>query len=72
MDRLSGRDLAAALAIVFIWGLNFVAMKYALHDFTPFQLGAARFAFAALPLVLLVKPPGCTGNGCSSTDCSRA
>jgi O-acetylserine/cysteine efflux transporter len=56
-DRLSGRDLAAALAIVFIWGMNFVAMKYALRDFTPFQLGAARFAFAALPLVLLVKPP---------------
>jgi O-acetylserine/cysteine efflux transporter len=55
--RLSGRDLAAALAIVFIWGMNFVAMKYALHDFTPFQLGAARFAFAALPLVLVVKPP---------------
>ncbi|MEZ0306577.1 MAG: EamA family transporter [Ramlibacter sp.] len=55
--RLSGRDLAAALAIVFIWGMNFVAMKYALRDFTPFQLGAARYVFAALPLVLLVKPP---------------
>ncbi len=56
-DRLSGRDLVAALAIVFIWGMNFVAMKYALRDFTPFQLGAARYVFAALPLVLLVKPP---------------
>ena len=56
-ERLSGRDLVAALAIVFIWGMNFVAMKFALRDFTPFQLGAARFVFAALPLVLLVKPP---------------
>ncbi len=55
--RLSGRDLAAALAIVFIWGMNFVAMKIALHDFTPFQLGAARYVLAALPLVLFVKPP---------------
>lgn len=54
---LSGRDLAAALAIVVIWGMNFVAMKFALRDFTPFQLGAARYVFAALPLVLLVKPP---------------
>lgn len=54
---LSGRDLAAALAIVVIWGLNFVAMKFALGDFTPFQLGAARYLFAALPLVLLIKPP---------------
>ena len=55
--RLSGRDLAAALAIVFIWGMNFVAMKYALREFTPFQLGAARYVFAALPLVLLIRPP---------------
>ncbi len=55
--RLSGRDLLAALAIVFIWGMNFVAMKFGLRDFTPFQLGAARYVFAALPLALLVKPP---------------
>jgi O-acetylserine/cysteine efflux transporter len=55
--RLSGRDLTAALAIVFIWGMNFVAMKFALRDFTPFQLGAARYVFAALPLVLFIKPP---------------
>ncbi len=55
--RLSGRDLLAALAIVFIWGMNFVAMKFGLRDFTPFQLGAARYVFAALPLALLVKSP---------------
>ena len=55
--RLPGRDLAAALAIVFIWGMNFVAMKFALRDFTPFQLGAARYVLAVLPMALLVKPP---------------
>jgi len=55
--HLSGRDYAAALAVVVIWGLNFVAMKFALRDFTPFQLGAARYVFAVLPLVLLVKAP---------------
>jgi O-acetylserine/cysteine efflux transporter len=55
--RLSGGDLAAALAIVFIWGMNFIAMKYALHDFTPFQLGAARYVCAVLPLLFFVKPP---------------
>jgi O-acetylserine/cysteine efflux transporter len=55
--RLGGRDLAAALCIVLIWGTNFVAMKLALRDFTPFQLGAARYVFAALPLLLIVKPP---------------
>jgi O-acetylserine/cysteine efflux transporter len=54
---LSGRDLMAALAIVVIWGTNFVVMKVALRDFTPFQLGAGRYVFAVLPLLLLVKPP---------------
>ena len=55
--RFTPTDLAAALAVVAIWGLNFVAMKFALHDFTPFQLGAARFAVAALPLVFFIRPP---------------
>ena len=56
-SRLSGRDLMAALGVVLIWGVNFVAMKFALHDFTPFQLGAARYIFAVLPLVLFIRPP---------------
>ena len=55
--RLSGRDLGAALVVVMVWGVNFVAMKFALHDFTPFQLGVARFTFAFLPLALFIKPP---------------
>ena len=55
--RLSGRDLAAALAVVLVWGVNFVAMKFALRDFTPFQLGTARYVFAVLPLVLFLRPP---------------
>lgn len=51
------RDYLAALAVVVIWGVNFVAMKFALHDFTPFQLGAARYVFAVLPLILFIKRP---------------
>ncbi len=54
---LSGRDLAAALVVVVVWGVNFVVMKFALRDFTPLQLGAARYVFAVLPLVLFVRPP---------------
>jgi O-acetylserine/cysteine efflux transporter len=53
----STTDLAAALGVVVIWGLNFVAMKLALRDFTPFQLGAARYIFALLPLVLVIRRP---------------
>ena len=54
---LSGIDLASALGVVVIWGLNFVAMKVSLRDFTPFQLGAARYVLAAFPLVLFIKRP---------------
>jgi O-acetylserine/cysteine efflux transporter len=55
--RLTGRDLAAVSVVVVVWGLNFVVMKFALRDFTPFQLGAARYVFAVLPLILFIKPP---------------
>ena len=51
------KDLIAALCVVFIWGTNFVAMKVGLKDFTPFQLGAARYTLAVLPLILFVRPP---------------
>lgn len=54
---LSGRDLVAALCVVLIWGTNFVAMKFGLRDFTPFQMGAGRFLFAVLPLVFFIRPP---------------
>lgn len=51
------RDYLSALAVVVIWGMNFVFMKFALHDFTPFQLGAARYVFAVFPLILFIKRP---------------
>ena len=54
---LRARDLLAALVVVVLWGINFVAMKWGLRSFSPFQLGAARYLCAALPLVLLVRPP---------------
>ena len=56
-NRLSGPDLAAVGVVIVLWGLNFVVMKFALRDFTPFQLGAARYVFAVLPLILFIKPP---------------
>lgn len=50
-------DYGAAFGVVLIWGLNFVAMKYALEALTPFQLGAARYIVAALPLIFIVRRP---------------
>ena len=54
---MPGRDLLAATVVVVVWGLNFIAMRWGLESFTPFQLGAARYIFAALPLVFLVRMP---------------
>lgn len=56
-NTFAGLDLLAALGVVVIWGLNFVAMKYSLRDFTPFQLGFFRYVFAVLPLIFIVPKP---------------
>ncbi len=54
----SPRDSAFALFIVVSWGLNFVVMKWGLASWTPFQMGAARYLMAALPLILFIRPRG--------------
>ncbi|MBS0447726.1 MAG: EamA family transporter [Proteobacteria bacterium] len=54
---MSPVDLASALLIVVIWGSNFVVMKVGLRDMGPMMLGALRFAFASLPLLLFVRRP---------------
>lgn len=54
---LSRGDLLRALAVVVIWGLNFVVMKIGLQGIGPMLLGALRFAAAALPFLLFVRFP---------------
>ena len=54
---LSRGDLARALCVVLIWGLNFVVMKLGLQGLSPMLLGALRFAAASLPLLLFVARP---------------
>ena len=36
-------DLAMAMVVVVVWGVNFVVMKWGLRSLTPFQLGALRY-----------------------------
>jgi O-acetylserine/cysteine efflux transporter len=55
--HFTSRDYLSALAVVIIWGLNFIFMKFALNDFTPLQMGAARYVFAVFPLILFIKRP---------------
>ena len=50
-------DILIALAVVTIWGINFVVIKIGLRDLPPVLFTALRFLFAALPLVLFVRRP---------------
>jgi len=56
-SALSRGDLLRALAVVVIWGLNFVVMKLGLQGLSPMLLGALRFMAASLPFVLWVPRP---------------
>jgi O-acetylserine/cysteine efflux transporter len=57
VKAFSSKDYVAAFVVIVIWGVNFVVMKYGLQSFTPFQLGAARYFFAAFPLIFFVVRP---------------
>ena len=50
------RDLVAALTVVVLWGLNFVAAKIALAVVPPLLLTSIRFAGVALCLVPFFRP----------------
>ena len=54
---MSVSELLLALAVVFIWGTNFVVIKLGLHEFPPLLFAALRFSLAALPWVFFVKRP---------------
>ena len=60
---LTLRHLLLILAVVAVWGTNFVIIKFALAHLPPLLLAALRFALAAFPLVLLVRRPAASwGN----------
>ncbi len=50
------RDLALAIAIVLIWGANFVAIDRGLTRLPPLLFVALRFAFSAVPVFFLPRP----------------
>lgn len=54
---MSPRDIALALLVVVIWGINFVAIKWGVEEVPPLLLTALRYLAAALPAVFFVKPP---------------
>ncbi len=54
---LPPRHLLLALAVVAIWGSNFVVIKYALHTLPPMTLAVLRFAFALVPACFFLRRP---------------
>lgn len=54
---LSPKHLLLALAIVLIWGINFIAIYVGLKGFPPFLMCAVRFGLAAIPWVFIFPKP---------------
>jgi O-acetylserine/cysteine efflux transporter len=51
------RHILLALLVVAIWGFNFVVIKLSVEALPPILAAALRFAAAAFPAVLFVRPP---------------
>jgi O-acetylserine/cysteine efflux transporter len=49
--------LLLALAVVFIWGTNFVVIKWGLAEFPPFLFAALRFMLCVLPWIFFIPKP---------------
>jgi O-acetylserine/cysteine efflux transporter len=57
-DRiLPTTHLLLALSVVFVWGTNFVVIRWGLDGLPPFLFATLRFALSALPWLLFVPRP---------------
>lgn len=54
---LSLRHALLALAVVAVWGTNFVVIRVALDDFPPLLFATLRFIIALLPAAFILKRP---------------
>ena len=49
--------LLLVLAVILIWGINFIFVKLGLDEVSPLLLCAMRFFLASIPAVFFIKPP---------------
>lgn len=56
-EGLGPRDVATAMAVVFLWGFNFVAIKEGVTEFPPIFASALRFALVTVLLVPFIRFP---------------
>lgn len=54
---MSKKHQLFAFIVTFIWGTNFVFIKYGLEELPPFLFAAIRFLLVAFPLVFFLKRP---------------
>jgi O-acetylserine/cysteine efflux transporter len=54
---MSLRDIGLALGVVVVWGLNFIAIKWASAEVSPFLLTALRYIGCAFPAVIFIRRP---------------
>jgi len=54
---MTARDASIAAAVAVVWGLAFIASKVALREVSPLVLTALRFVLAALPCLVVRRPP---------------
>ncbi|CAM4385492.1 EamA family transporter [Bordetella tumbae] len=54
--------LLLALSVVFIWGTNFVVIKWGLAEFPAFLFAALRFLLSALPWIFVFRRPAVPWN----------
>ncbi len=56
-SHLSFRDLLLALAVVFVWGINFAVIRIGLDALPPLLFASLRFTFVLLPMVFFLPKP---------------
>jgi len=54
---MTPRDILLVLAVVIVWGVNFVAIRWGVDEIPPLLLTALRYAVAALPAVFFIRRP---------------
>src|SRR3954463_9609914 len=54
---MSVRDTLLVLAVVLVWGVNFVAIRWGVDEVPPLLLTALRYVVAAVPAVFFIKRP---------------
>ncbi len=58
LGSVTARDRLLAAFVALLWGINFLALDYALRWFPPLFFAGLRFLVIAVPTVLLVPLPG--------------